>query len=198
MADDDHSVQPRCHHQWHDSRGTRGSGGRGGSYSDTTTVAPHGSDRYTLWPLYLDPWIGIVWMWPGSAGGGRRPVASPISHAGRCSPLWSSSAVGRPDLCATPGASTFSGVDTVDDPRQSHPRSPSAAGRPDHHFTPGASTSGGVDTLDGLQRSPLWSSSVAGRPNIHATPGASITSIMATVNELLEPAAAGLTPSTPR
>jgi hypothetical protein len=46
---------------------------------------------------------------------------SPVSHAGRCSPQRSSSTAGRSNLCAAPGASTFDGVDTVDDPRRSHP-----------------------------------------------------------------------------
>jgi hypothetical protein len=54
-------------------------------------------------------------MWPSLVGGGRCPTTSPIGHAGRCSHLWSSSAAGQPDLCTTPGASTFNGVDTVDD-----------------------------------------------------------------------------------
>jgi hypothetical protein len=37
-------------------------GDRGGSYSDTTTAAPHGSDSYTSWPLYFDPWIDTIQM----------------------------------------------------------------------------------------------------------------------------------------
>jgi hypothetical protein len=55
MADDDHLRQPQCRQRQHDKHGTRDGGGRGGSYSDTTTAASHGQDDYTSWPLYLDP-----------------------------------------------------------------------------------------------------------------------------------------------
>jgi hypothetical protein len=37
-----------------------GSGGCGCSYSDTTTATPHGSDCYTSWPLYHNPWTDII------------------------------------------------------------------------------------------------------------------------------------------
>jgi hypothetical protein len=151
MAEDDHSRQPQRRQWWHDSRGTRGGGGRGGSCSNTTTGAPHGSDGYTSWPLYLDPWTGTVQMWPSfGGGGGQRPAASPVGDAGRCSPVRSSSAAGRPDLCVAPGASTSDDVDTMDGLQCSLLRSSSAAGRPDLHAAPDASTTGIVATVDEL------------------------------------------------
>jgi hypothetical protein len=64
-ADDDHLRQMRRRRQRRDNNGTRSGGG---SCSNTTTAAPHGSDGYTSWPLYLDPWTGTVQMWPGSGG----------------------------------------------------------------------------------------------------------------------------------
>jgi hypothetical protein len=48
-----------------------------------------------------------------------------------------------------------------------------------------------VATMDDLWCPPLWSSSAAGRPDIHIAPAASTTDIVATVDELLEPAATG-------
>jgi hypothetical protein len=48
-------------------------------------------------------------------GGGRRTTTSPVGHAGRRSPLRSSSVVGRPNLCATHGASTSDDMDTMDE-----------------------------------------------------------------------------------
>jgi hypothetical protein len=45
-------------------------------------------------PLYLDPWTGTIQMCLILGGGGRRPTASPIGHAGRCSHLRSSSIAG--------------------------------------------------------------------------------------------------------
>jgi hypothetical protein len=68
MADNDHLRQPRRRRRWHDSRRTRGGdhGAHGGSWSDTTIATPHGSDGYTSWLLYLDPWTDTIQMWPGS------------------------------------------------------------------------------------------------------------------------------------
>jgi hypothetical protein len=116
MADDDHSQQPRCRRRRRDNRDGND---RGGSCSDTTIAAPHGSDGYTPWPLYLNPRADTIQMWLGSVGeggGGRCPAASPIGYAGRCSPLRSPSVAGHPDFCAAPGACTSGGVATMDDP----------------------------------------------------------------------------------
>jgi hypothetical protein len=123
--------------------------------------------------------------------GGRRPIASPVNHAGRRSHLQSSSTAGRLDLCIAPSASTSGGVDIVDDLRRPHLQSSSAAGRPDLCAAPGASTSGDVDIVDDLQCSPLRSSSALGRPDLRAVPDASTTDVVATVDELLELAVAG-------
>jgi hypothetical protein len=125
MADDDHSRHPRRRRRQCDSRG---GGGRGGSCSDTAIGGPHGNDGYTSGPLYLDHWTDTIQMWPGS--GGRRLAASPISDASRCSPVRSSSAAGRPDLCVTPDASTSGSVETVDDPQRSLLQSSSATSPP--------------------------------------------------------------------
>jgi hypothetical protein len=128
MANDDHSQKSQRRRRRHDSHGTHGGGSRGGSYSDTTTATlkaamatPHGPSTSTL---------GSALFRCGLVPGGRCPAASPVGHVGRCSPLWSFSVAGWPDLCATPGTSTSGGMDIVDDPRHSHPWSPSAVGRP--------------------------------------------------------------------
>jgi hypothetical protein len=68
----------------------------------------------------------------------------------RRSHLWSSSVVGRPDLCAAPGASTSGSVDTVDDLQRSPLQSSSVIGRPDPHAARGTSTTGIVATVDEL------------------------------------------------
>jgi hypothetical protein len=58
---------------------------------------------------------GLVPLKCGLVLGGRRPAASPDGHAGQRSHLRSSSAVGRPDLHAALGPSTFGSVDTMDE-----------------------------------------------------------------------------------
>jgi hypothetical protein len=108
-----------------------------------TTATPRGPSTSTPRPTPFR--CGLVFE-----GGGRRPAASPISHASRCSPLRFSSAIGQPDLCATRNASTSGSVDTMDNLRCSPPRSSSVVGRPDLHAAPGTSTSGDVDTVDDL------------------------------------------------
>jgi hypothetical protein len=55
----------------------------------------------------------------------------------------------------------------------------------------GASISGGVATVDDPRHPPLRPSSVAGFPDLCAAPAASTIGIVATVDELLEPAATG-------
>jgi hypothetical protein len=91
-----------------------------------------------------------IQIWLSSGGGGRRLAPAPVGDAGWCSPVRSSSAAGRPDLCATSGTSTSGSMDTVDYPQCSLLRSSSIAGRPDLRATSGASTTGIVGTVDEL------------------------------------------------
>jgi hypothetical protein len=53
--------------------------------------------------------LDVAWL----GGGGQRTTTSLVDHVGRRSPLWSSSVVGRPNLCATHGASTSDDMDTM-------------------------------------------------------------------------------------
>jgi hypothetical protein len=152
MADKDHLRQPRRQRRQNDTVEPTAA---------AAVVAPAATPPPPplMWPRWLHlmaplprplDWHRLDVAWFSEGGGGRRPATSPIGHAGRHSPLWSSSVACWPDLCAAPGASTFGGVDTVDDLRLSPLRSSSAAGRPDLHVAPSASTSGGVDTVDEL------------------------------------------------